>query len=202
MNSFDLRSILTFQENNIELDLLCSNGYNNDSYETNTHLFSEFFNDNMNFESYSEPFNENFDLLPHFELPFNDNFTDINILLNSETFSNDSSTNINILQNPKLLSNSDFTDVNILPSPKSFFNDNNLTSNSYQYNLAVGDYFDDWTSVDTLMHKYCLERGFGYQICRSDKDKDPNDFTIRRKSFKCSSSSIYEARKVVDQTLH
>lgn len=48
------------------------------------------------------------------------------------------------------------------------------------------------------MHKYCQERGFGYQIFRNDKD--PNDHSITRcKSFHCSLSGIYEARKVIDQ---
>jgi hypothetical protein len=37
-------------------------------------------------------------------------------------------------------------------------------SNNYQYNLTVGDSFDNWSSVDTFMYQYCLEHGFGYQI--------------------------------------
>jgi hypothetical protein len=56
-------------------------------------------------------------------------------------------------------------------SPNSFleepieetFNNNSNTLN-YQYNLCVGDTFDNWTFVDKFMHNYCLERGFGYQI--------------------------------------
>ncbi|CAB5211331.1 unnamed protein product [Rhizophagus irregularis] len=76
-----------------------------------------------------------------------------------------------------------------------------LSEQIYQYNLTVGDYFDDWQSVDTFMHQYCLERGFGYQVYRNDKD--PNDFTIiRHKSFHCSSNGKYESRKVIDQKLH
>ena len=51
------------------------------------------------------------------------------------------------------------------------------------------------------MYQYCLERGFGYQNFRSDKDpKDPT--IIRRKSFRCSLSGVYKARKVVDHTSH
>jgi hypothetical protein len=46
--------------------------------------------------------------------------------------------------------------------------DNNLetshSSSIYQYNLHIGDVFDDWKSVDTFIYQYCLERGFGYQI--------------------------------------
>jgi hypothetical protein len=76
--------------------------------------------------------------------------------------------------------------------------DNPNTTN-YQYILCEGDSFDDWLSVDTFMHKYCLERGFGYQIFRNDKDS--NSIT-RRKSFRCSLSGTYGARKVIDQNVH
>ncbi|CAB4441697.1 unnamed protein product [Rhizophagus irregularis] len=102
MDIFDLHPILIFQEDNMELNLLCSNSYNN---KTNIHSLSEFFNNNMNL---SKPFNENFsdtDLLSYFETPFNIDFTDhINIspnpgevnisALNSEPLSNDNFTNI------------------------------------------------------------------------------------------------------------
>jgi hypothetical protein len=83
--------------------------------------------------------------------------------------------------------------------------DNNLetshSSSIYQYNLHIGDVFDDWKSVDTFIHQYCLERGFGYQIFRNDKDQTDSSI-IRRKSFRCSSSGIYEAKKGIDQNLH
>ena len=46
----------------------------------------------------------------------------------------------------------------------------NQTPFIYQYNLCVGDIFDDWISVDTFIHNYYLERGFGYQVYRNDKD--------------------------------
>jgi hypothetical protein len=218
MDNFDLHSLLTFQENNMEFDLLCPNGYNNNLNEMDIHLFSKFFNNNVNFATYFEPFNENFadmDLLTQFELPFNDSFTDINISPNLEP-SDNNFTDINISPNLKPFddnfigvdispnlepSDDNFTDINISPNFELLSDDLESTSNnSYQYNLAVGDHFDDWASVDTFIHKYCLERGFDYQICRSDRD--PNDSTIRRKSFKCSSSGYYEARKMVDHTLH
>ncbi|EXX68572.1 hypothetical protein RirG_103920 [Rhizophagus irregularis DAOM 197198w] len=200
MDIFDLHPILTFQEDNMELDLLCSNSYNN---KMNIHALSKFFNNNVNL---SKPFNENFsdtDLLSYFETSFNVDFTDhinispnpreVNILaLNSEPLSNDNFTNINISPNPEQLLDNNFFELT----------SNINSSNNYQYNLTVGDYFDDWSSVDAFIHNYCLERGFGYQICCSDKDKDPNDFTIWCKSYKCSSSGCYEARKVVDHTLH
>ena len=51
------------------------------------------------------------------------------------------------------------------------------------------------------MHQYCLERGFGYQICQNDKDPDDHSIT-RHKSFRCSLSGTYEPRKVINQNLH
>ncbi|CAG8832163.1 651_t:CDS:2, partial [Gigaspora margarita] len=95
-----------------------------------------------------------------------------------------------------------FEDDNNFNTNSSSFteNDNNLNT-SYQYNLSVGNYFDDWPSVDRFMHNYCLERGFGYQVFRNDKDlNDPS--IIRRKSFRCSSSGTYEPKKVIDQNSH
>jgi hypothetical protein len=54
--------------------------------------------------------------------------------------------------------NNNFTDINISPNFELLSDDFELTSNnSYQYNLAVSDYFDNWASVDTFIHKYCLE---------------------------------------------
>ncbi|CAB4423179.1 unnamed protein product [Rhizophagus irregularis] len=79
-----------------------------------------------------------------------------------------------------------------LTEPQSPCTDN-LNTTNYQYKHCVGDNFDDWLSVDTFMHKYCQERGFGYQIFRNDKDQ--NDRSIsRRKSFRCSLSGTYEAQ--------
>ncbi|UZO28587.1 uncharacterized protein OCT59_022104 [Rhizophagus irregularis] len=72
---------------------------------------------------------------------------------------------------------------------------------TYQYNLTIGNSFDDWESVDRFIHEYCLERGFGYQVYRNDKDL--NDHTITHcKSFRCSLSGNYEARKKIDQNEH
>ncbi|CAB4423846.1 unnamed protein product [Rhizophagus irregularis] len=52
-----------------------------------------------------------------------------------------------------------------------------LNCSSYQYNLCVGDSFDNWTSVDTFLHNYCLERGFEYQVFRNDKDANNRSIT-------------------------
>ncbi|CAG8651765.1 11622_t:CDS:2, partial [Scutellospora calospora] len=43
--------------------------------------------------------------------------------------------------------------------------------------------------------------GFGYQVFCNDKDQNDSNIT-RRKSYRCSSSGTYEARKVIDQNLH
>ncbi|UZO08139.1 uncharacterized protein OCT59_028403 [Rhizophagus irregularis] len=68
-----------------------------------------------------------------------------------------------------------------------FSDDNSETLNSsliYQYNLYVGDIFDNWQSVDAFMHQYCLERRFGYQNFQNDKDST-NSLIIWHKSFQC-----------------
>ncbi|CAB5216371.1 unnamed protein product [Rhizophagus irregularis] len=57
-----------------------------------------------------------------------------------------------------------------LPEPRfeTYFElDENIDSleqpNNYQYNLAIGDTFDNWESVNIFMHQYCLERGCNYE---------------------------------------
>ena len=164
----------------MELDTLYScgsNGYN-----------EALFSDTFNF------FNENFDdiSLYHNFLTNDVNFLpDLNFLPDSEPLSLNS--NIQHLEPLNDIPDSDIPTFELLNDISNPFN--------YQYNLAVGDSFDDWLSVDAFMHQYCFERGFGYQIFRSDKDpKDPT--IIRRKSFRCSSSGVYKARKVVDHTIH
>ncbi|EXX56204.1 uncharacterized protein OCT59_015133 [Rhizophagus irregularis] len=165
----------------MEFNAFCSD-YHNNSYEISAFI-----------SIYSEP--------------FNDNFTNINLLLYSKPF------NINFLPSslelseppfvspvlpfvlpvePLLTSDDNFTDIEpLLPLELSFGNSN------YQYNLAVGDSFDNWLLVNTFMHQYCLERGFKYQIFRNNKDS--NDSTIIRcKSFHCSLSGNYEPQKIMD----
>ncbi|GBC13105.1 hypothetical protein GLOIN_2v1812649 [Rhizophagus irregularis DAOM 181602=DAOM 197198] len=65
------------------------------------------------------------------------------------------------------------------------YSNNNSNFPIYQYNLHIGDMFDDWMSVDKFMYNYCLERGFGYQIYRNNKDINDHSI-IRHKSFRCS----------------
>ncbi|CAG8678894.1 28795_t:CDS:2 [Gigaspora margarita] len=80
--------------------------------------------------------------------------------------------------------------------------DMEVTSPSnYQYNLKEEDTFDDWQSIDKFMHLYCLERGFGYQIFRNDKDPNNSSITCR-KFFRCSANGTYNARKNINQNLH
>ena len=188
----------------MEFNTFCSSHYNNNDDETSAFIsaYSELFNDNfanINLSQYSEPFN-NINLLPlslkpskppsissvlpsavspvdKLSLTSDNNFTDIELLLNLDN---------------------NFTDIEL---PLTSELDSYSNNCSYQYNLAVGDSFDDWSLVDTFMHQYCLERGFGYQIFRNDKD--PNDSTIiRRKSFCYSSSGSYKSQKIMDQKLH
>jgi len=115
----------------------------------------------------------------------------VNFSLNSELLPLNS--NVNDIQHFEPLN--DISDYDILTFddiPHSF---------NYQYNLIVGDCFDDWLSVNAFMHQYCLERDFGYQIFHSDKDpKDPT--IIYHKSFWCLSSGVYKAQKAVDHIIH
>ncbi|UZO28243.1 uncharacterized protein OCT59_021777 [Rhizophagus irregularis] len=180
MDIFDLHPILTFQEDNMELDLLCSNSYNN---KMNIHALSKFFNNNVNL---SKPFNENFsdtDLLSYFETSFNVDFTDhinispnpreVNILaLNSEPLSNDNFTNINISPNPEQLLDNNFFELT----------SNINSSNNYQYNLTNEDLVIKFAAVIKTKIRMTLPSGVSH--------------------INVTSSGCYEARKVVDHTLH
>ena len=183
-----------------------SNDYNKDIYKTNA--FFSPYSETLDF--LLSPFNDNFaiNFLPVVEPDFNHNFTNIDSF-SLETPSKPSiNPSLELLSEPSLeLSPEPFSEPSSEPSCETPFelpfeeHFESLSEQVYQYNLTVGDYFDDWQSVDTFMHQYCLERGFGYQVYRNDKD--PNDFTIiRRKSFRCSSNGKYESRKVIDQKLH
>src|SRR5581483_10871962 len=98
----------------------------------------------------------------------------------------------NRLENIVLPSNTNsFIELEVKPIESFTSNTNNSDCSTYQYNLCIGDNFDDWESVDRFMHKYCLERGFGYQVSRNDKDFD-NPAITRRKLFRCSSSGNYK----------
>ncbi|CAB4416181.1 unnamed protein product [Rhizophagus irregularis] len=155
-----------------------SNDYNKNIYKTNAFFLP--YSETLDF--LLSPFNDNFaiNFLPVVKLDFNHNFTNINSF-SFETPSKPS------CETPFKL-----------PFKEHF---ESLSEQVYQYNLTVGDYFDDWQSVDTFIYQYCLERGFGHQVYQNDKD--PNDFTIIRcKSFCCSSNRKYESRKVIDQKLH
>ncbi|CAB5391930.1 unnamed protein product [Rhizophagus irregularis] len=55
--------------------------------------------------------------------------------------------------------------------------------------------------INPFMYNYCLERGFGYQIYRNDKDINDHSI-IRRKSFRCSLNGNYEGRKIINQNVH
>ena len=159
-------------------------------FENNT-IFNTFCPNN----DYNNGLNDSY-----FE-PFNNNFTSTSLFLYSDPlfFSEEPS---NLLLNSFELSNtSKPLELSFEQDDSDFLLPTEPSNSNYQYNLAVNDSFDNWSSVDTFMYQYCLERGFGYQISRNDKD--PNDSTItRRKSFRCSSNGNYKARKIIDQKLH
>ncbi|EXX51854.1 uncharacterized protein OCT59_019434 [Rhizophagus irregularis] len=158
-----------------------SNDYNKDIYKTNA--FFSPYSETLDFLLL--PFNDNFaiNFLPVIEPDFNHNFTNI------DSFSLETPSKLSINPSLELLSE---PSLELSPEPsfepssepscetpfKLPFEEHfeSLSEHIYQYNLTVGDYFDDWQSVDTFMHQYCLERGFGYQVYRNNKD--PNNFTI------------------------
>lgn len=79
----------------------------------------------------------------------------------------------NELENIVLIPNTNsFIKLEIEPIEPFTNNTNNSDCSAYYYNLCIRDKFDDWESVDRFMHEYCLERGFGYQVFRNDKDLD------------------------------
>lgn len=177
MDNIDWHSLLMFQEADMEPNI-------------------PYFNENTCFfPSYSELLNDN--LFENISSFFNDNLIDITSPLIDDNISipNSDPVNVNVNNISQNSESPDYSDDDNIDPLSS------TTSNKYQYNLEVGDCFDDWPSVDTFIHQYCFERGFGYQVFRSDKD--PIDSTIiRRKSFRCSSSSTYKARKDIDHTSH
>ncbi|POG62138.1 hypothetical protein GLOIN_2v1883106, partial [Rhizophagus irregularis DAOM 181602=DAOM 197198] len=145
-----------------------SNDYNKDIYKTNA--FFSPYSETLDFLLL--PFNDNFaiNFLPVIEPDFNHNFTNI------DSFSLETPSKLSINPSLELLSE---PSLELSPEPsfepssepscetpfKLPFEEHfeSLSEHIYQYNLTVGDYFDDWQSVDTFMHQYCLERGFGYQ---------------------------------------
>ncbi len=156
-----------FQERNINtFDFSDSNNSNNSNSSNN-------YSKGLCNILYSDTFNtyDNVNILLYCNL-FNNNFADTNFMPDSEPLFNDMKPFNNI-------SSSGIPNYNI---PNSELSNNISHSFNYRYSLAIGDYFDDWLSVDAFIHQYCLERDFGYQIFHSDKDsKDPT--IICHKSF-------------------
>ncbi|CAB4434489.1 unnamed protein product [Rhizophagus irregularis] len=141
-----------------------SNDYNKDIYKTNA--FFSPYSETLDF--LLSPFNDNFaiNFLPVVEPDFNHNFTNIDSF-SLETPSKPSiNSSLELLSEPSLeLSPKPFSEPSSEPSCETPFelpfeeHFESLSEQVYQYNLTVGDYFDDWQSVDTFMHQYCLERG-------------------------------------------
>jgi len=128
-----------------------SNDYNNYNKALYNTFYSNIFNKNFNYillyynlfnndmifslDSESLSFNSNIDDIQHF-----DSFNDIQ---HFKLFNNIS----NFLFND--ISNSSFNDISDFDIPNfELF---------YQYNLTVGNCFDDWLSVDAFMHQYYLK---------------------------------------------
>ena len=164
--------------------------YSENEYLTNSY---SLVIEGCEFEKYDEVIEPNNALLGSSLLDFNNTYN----RLEESFFSIHNIENETIEPSLILLDNPDNNSLDFL---EDNLEETNFSS-VYQYNLHIGDIFDDWQSVDTFIHQYCLERGFGYQVFRNDKDQNDSSI-IRRKSFRCSSSGTYEARKGIDQNLH
>ncbi|CAG8624074.1 11694_t:CDS:2 [Dentiscutata erythropus] len=211
-------------ENFADMNSPPPSGYENNSL-VNTSLFLPLSESNNNCLQTSIHGNTSYDHNSDYDnisysKSSNDNFEDTNLsppsgyveenkLVNTRLFSPLSESNNNCLpisihgnnENNTSFNEHDSDFDNTETSILSNDNYGDLNTSGYQYNLRLGSCFDDWLSVDNFIHNYCLEQGFGYQIFRNDKD--PNDPTIiHRKSYRCSSSGIYEAQKVIDQNSH
>lgn len=156
MDNIDCHPLLIFQEND------------NDG-QASIPLYSEFLNDNLfeniffnddnlidmtsyqaSFPSYSELPNDNL-----FEnISFNNNLIDMTSSRIPSINDIDDFVNISIPTsdpvNDNISPNSESPGISVDPVSST-------TSNKYQYNLEVGDCFDDWSSVDTFIHQYCFE---------------------------------------------
>ncbi|PKC53740.1 hypothetical protein RhiirA1_478655, partial [Rhizophagus irregularis] len=137
------------------------------------------------------PFNDNFaiNFLPVAEPDFNHNFTNIDSFSLKTPSKPSINSSLELLSEPSLkLSSEPFSEPSFEPFCETpfklpFENDfESLSEQVYQYNFTIGDYFNDWQSVDTFIHQ---ERGFKYQVYQNNKN--PNNFAIiRYKSFHCS----------------
>ncbi|CAG8727317.1 18899_t:CDS:2, partial [Dentiscutata erythropus] len=167
------------------------NGHGGASIIQNCPFFGDISNSFLTFPNNNDLEDNNFP----FSLPssgfFNDNSGDMN-LISSFGYENNNLVNTSLFsafsefnndRSPFVIhrNNASFNDHNrdLVDSDISFSEDNcndnsdNLNISRYQHNLYVNAYFDNWLSVDSFIHNYCLERGFGYQIfCNY---KDPND---------------------------
>jgi MULE transposase domain/FAR1 DNA-binding domain len=78
--------------------------------------------------------------------------------------------------------------------------DNNLV-NINEVTLKIGDLFNDWESVQTVIDSYAKQNGFVANKCR--KDVDPIDKSIiRRRVYTCWKSGIHKSKKVENISLH
>ena len=67
--------------------------------------------------------------------------------------------------------------------------------------LKIGDLFNDWESVQTVIDSFAKQNRFVANKQR--KDVDPIDkFIIRRRVYTCWKSGIHQSKKVEDISLH
>ncbi|CAB4434526.1 unnamed protein product [Rhizophagus irregularis] len=158
-----------------------SNNYNKDIYKTNAFFLPYFETLDFLLSLFNDNFAINF--LPVVEPDFNHNFTNIDSFFLEMPFKPSINPSLELLFKSSLeLSPEPSSEPSFKSSCRTPFelpfedHFESLSEQIYQYNLTVGDYFDDWQSVDTFIHQYCLEKEFGYQFYRNNKDS--NDFGI------------------------
>src|SRR5581483_4213938 len=68
-------------------------------------------------------------------------------------------------------------------------------------NLQIGDEFNNWDSVHTMIEAYAKQQGF--VINKNRKDLDPIDKSIiRRQEYVCWKSGVNQAKKVEDISIY
>ncbi|CAB4425283.1 unnamed protein product [Rhizophagus irregularis] len=65
---------------------------------------------------------------------------------------------LKLLKVPKLLLKQNF--IEPFTNNTNTSNTNTFNCSTYQYNLCIGDNFDDWEFIDRFINAYCLEKDF------------------------------------------
>lgn len=93
---------------------------------------------------------------------------------------------------------------NALEKQSSGYNESDTDEeivNINEVTLNIGDFFNDWESVQVIIDSYAKQNGF--VVNKSRKDVDPVDKSIiRRRVYICWKSETHRSKKVEDINLH